>query len=67
MSLPEIMQWWERQQLLTDQDREAIERARDLDWSEIDEDWAETELGRQELHNIIISKYHDEEFGAGIQ
>lgn len=60
-SLPEMMDWWEREQMLTEQDKEAVARARGCDWTEISEDWAETELGRQVIHEIIISKYHDDE------
>lgn len=67
MSITELVDRWELEKLLTDRDREAISRARDCDWTEIDEDWAETELGRKELHDIIVTKYHDEEFRAGME
>lgn len=34
-------------------------------WEEIDEDEAETEEGRQKLHEIVARKYHHEEFLNG--
>lgn len=58
------MTWWEREKLLTKQDKDAISRAKKSDWTEIDEDWAETDAGRYEIHQIIISKYHDDELGT---
>lgn len=58
--------WWEREELLTDKDKEAIREAKEKAWTEIDENAAETEAGRYELHNIIIRKYHNEEFYAGL-
>ena len=61
------MPWWEREKLLTRTDREAIGKARECDWTEIDEDWAETEAGRYELHNIIVSKYHYDEYKSGFE
>lgn len=60
------MNWWEREKLLTEKDKAAIERAKSLDSGEIDEDWAETEAGREELHLIAIRKYRYEEYQAGI-
>ena len=62
-----IIQWWEREKLFTQKDKEAISRARRLDWDEISEDWAETEAGRQELHHLIVSKYHREEAMAEME
>lgn len=43
--------WYNRaddkcERLYTPKDKEAIAKARSLDWTEIDEDWAETEAGR---------------------
>lgn len=67
MNAYELVSWWERDKQLTEKDRAAIRRARKLDWTEIDEDWAETDAGRYELHNIIMSKYHYEEYQAGME
>ena len=61
MSQAELMQRWEREQMLSENDREAIARARRSDWTEIDEDWAESEECREMLHEIIIRKYYGEE------
>ena len=44
--------WWVREALMTPKDRDAIRKAQDCDWTEIDEGWAETEHGREELHDI---------------
>lgn len=60
------MPWWERKKLLTDKDREAIQKAINSRWTEIEEDWAETEAGKNELHSIKMRKFHHEEFLAGI-
>ena len=66
--MPDIssMPWWEREKLLTPKDKEAINRAKQSDWTMIEEDWAETEAGRLEVHDIMMSKYHREEYQAGI-
>ena len=64
--MKENLPWWEREKLLTAKDKEAIQRAIHARWTEISEDWAETELGREELHHIILRKYHQEEEMAGI-
>lgn len=61
-----LMHWWEREKLLTEKDKEAIRRARQTCWEEISEDWAETEAGRYELHHIIMTKYHNDEYRAGM-
>ena len=61
-----FMPWWEREKLLTQKDKEAIQRAIQSYYADIDENWAETEAGRAELHDIIRKKYHDEEFLAGM-
>lgn len=58
--------WWKRVQLLTKKDREEILKAKDADWADIDENAAETEAGRYELHCIITRKYHNEEYLAGL-
>ena len=61
------MPWWEREKLLTPKDKEAIRKAKSCsDWTEIDENSAETEAGRYELHDIIMRKYHREEFRVGM-
>ena len=58
--------WWEREKLLTERDRQAIQLAIHTYYADIDEGWAETEAGKNELHSIIMRKYHQEEFKAGI-
>lgn len=60
------MFWWQEEALLTKKDKEAIEKAKSQDWTEIDENTAETVIGRKKLHDIIMTKYHNEEFQAGI-
>ena len=60
------MNWWEEERLLTDKDRAAISKAREQDWTEIDEDSAETEIGRRRIHAIIMRKYHRDEYKAGM-
>lgn len=60
------MPWWERKKLFTQKDKEAIARAQASCWEDIDEDWAETEAGRYEIHSIIMRKYHRDEYRAGI-
>lgn len=52
--------------MLTEHDKALIEQARQMRWEDIDEDAAETEEGRAELHRIAISKYHYDEYKAGI-
>ena len=60
------MPWWEREKLLTDADKRAIQKAIYARWEDIDEDTAETDAGRYEMHRIAMQKYHAEEFNAGI-
>ena len=60
------MPWWDREKLFTQKDKEAIEKAKASRWEDIDEDWAETEAGRDELHSIIMRKYHRDEYRAGM-
>lgn len=55
------MDWRERERLLTPKDKEAISVAKKLDWTEIDEDSAESDSGKYEVHSIIMRKYHQEE------
>lgn len=59
--------WWEREKLLTEKDKQAIERAIQSYYADIDESWAETDLGREELMRIARTKYRSEEWLAGIQ
>jgi len=54
-------EWWEREALYTRKDRDAIERAECSRWEDIDEDWAETEAGRIEVHDIKMRKFHHDE------
>jgi hypothetical protein len=58
--------WWEVEKLLTEKDKQALEHARSLHFGEIDENEAETALGRQKLREMIIRKYHNEEYCAGM-
>ena len=58
--------WYERALLLTDKDKEAIKRAKSCFSYEIDINWAESEIGRQELQNLINTKYHREEYKSGM-
>ena len=69
MTIEEInkLPLWEREKLFTDRDRQAIQRAINSSWTEIDLSWAETEAGRCELKSITSRKYHNDEFLAGIQ
>lgn len=60
------MPWWEREKLFTQKDKEAIKKAIQSYYADIDESWAETEAGRCELRSIIRRKYHHEEFVAGM-
>ena len=63
----ESIPWWEEEKLLTEKDKAAIERARATIWEDIDEDWAETEIGRKRVHDIVMRKYHHDEMKAGIE
>lgn len=58
--------WWEREKLLTQKDKQAIQKAIQSYYADIDENWAETELGKEELGKIAWRKYHDEEWLAGM-
>lgn len=60
------MMWWEEEAFLTEKDKEAIEKAKSLPWEVIDENSAETEIGRKWVHDIIMRKYHRDEASAGI-
>lgn len=51
---------------MTDHDKALVERAKHLRWEEIEEDEAETEEGKQALHDIAVRKYHYDEYKAGI-
>ena len=63
---PAHLPWWEREKLLTDKDRQAIRKAIQSYYADIDENWAETELGREELRKIAGRKYRQEEWLAGM-
>ena len=58
--------WWEREKLFTQKDKEAIQRAKNSCWEDIDENWAETEAGQIEIHSIVMRKYHYDEYRAGM-
>ena len=51
---------------MTVKDQQAIEKAKASNWTEIDEGWAETEAGREEVHRIKMRMYHREERIAGM-
>jgi len=52
--------------MLTEHDKKLIEQARHQRWEDIREEDAETEEGRDALHDIAIRKYHYDEYKAGI-
>ena len=58
------LQWWEREKLLIDKDREAIQKAIYSRWEDIDENSAETEAGRYEIQSIRSQKRHTAEWLA---
>jgi len=58
--------WWEREKLLTEKDKEAINRAKDTRWEDIDTNSAETEAGKVEIEFIQSRKRHRDEWQAGI-
>ena len=60
------MNWWQEERLLTEKDKRAVEKAKSQDWQDIDENTAETVLGRRWVHDIAMRKMHREEFAAGI-
>ena len=55
-----------QQDHLTEKDRQAIQRANASRWEDIDESWAQTEAGRNEVHRIMTRKYHRDEHSLGI-
>ena len=63
---PANLPWWEREKLLTEKDKQAIAKAKETPWEEIDENWAETPLGKKWVHDIATTKYHREEYAAGM-
>lgn len=60
------LQWWEREKLLTEKDREAIQKAMYTRWEDIDENAAETEAGKYEIQSIRSRKRHNDEWLAGM-
>lgn len=52
---------------LPDSDKELIEKALGQRWEDIDEDKASTRLARKILHDIAITKYHLDEYKAGME
>ena len=55
--------------MLTEKDKKLIEEAYKVpytEWYLIDEDAAETPEGKERLHSIASSKYHTEEYHAGL-
>lgn len=60
------LMWWEEERLLTETDKVAIEKAKTQAWEDIDEDTAETEIGRRWVHDIATRKYHYEEARSGL-
>lgn len=61
------MMWWEEERLLTEKDKAAILLAKSQDWTEIDENTAETVIGRKRIHDIIMRKYHRDEYRTGME
>ena len=63
------MDWIEQENKLTPHDKKLLLQARDMDWVEIAEieDTAETQEGRDMLHDLRRSKYHSEECFAGME
>ena len=49
---------------MTQHDQQLIEQARNSRWEDIDETKAETPEGRKEIHRIMMSGYHREEYKA---
>lgn len=68
MSIAEIrkLQWWQREKMLTEKDREAKQRAIYQNWEDIDINSAETDAGKVELELIVSRKRHRDEWQAGI-
>lgn len=64
--MSQLLQWWEVEKLLTEKDKQAISRAKGLHYGEIDENEADTVHGRKILKDMILQKYHNEEFSAGM-
>lgn len=58
--------WWEREKLLTEKDKYAMQRAINSRWEDIDPSWAETPAGEYELKSIISRKRHQAEWIAGM-
>ena len=55
--------------MLTEKDKRLIEEAYKVpytEWYLIDENAAETPEGKERLHSIASSKYHTEEYYAGL-
>lgn len=55
--------------MLTEKDKKLIEEAYKVpytEWYLIDENAAETPEGKARLHSIASSKYHTEEYHAGL-
>ena len=68
MSYSELarLPWWEQEKHLTEKDKTAISKAHSTPWEEINEDWAETELGRKRIHDIAFKKYQRDLYAAGM-
>jgi hypothetical protein len=52
--------------MMTERDELIIKEAYKKSWTDIDEDEADTPEGRQALHEIILGKYHREEYSSGL-
>ena len=62
-----IIQYVKNQIIMTTKDKELIERANKLHWSEwdkINEDEAETPEAKEILHRIMMTLYHREEYSV---
>lgn len=51
---------------MTKHDLDLYNKAKGMRWEDIDEDLAETEVGRVALHDLAIRKMHYEEFRCGM-
>ena len=58
--------WVDREKLLTEKDKSAMNRAIYQRWEDIDINSAETDAGKVELESIISSKRHRQEWLAGM-
>lgn len=51
---------------MNEHDKALVASARQMRWEDINEDEAETVEGRSVLHDIIMHKYHYDEYKCGM-